>query len=155
MSEPAKLAYNDDDFDCRPPIVSHTIDGNPTYAYRSPLPFDLRFRPVPKKAAAPKRNWDEGVKTYLIGIEGSHLTKIGRANNPKTRMETFQTGQPMTLSLLWVCEGNYEAKLHRRFADHRVRGEWFDLSAFGNPVEAVSSAVDEIKAAEAEAAAKL
>lgn len=148
MSEPTELEHTVDDFDGRPPIVSRTIEGDPTYAYRPMLSFDQRFPPLPKKAEPPKPNWDEGVKTYLIGAEGSRLTKIGKANNPKARMESLQTGQPMTLSLLWACDGYYEGKLHRRFKDYRVRGEWFDLTPLGDPVEVVAAAVEEIKAAE-------
>jgi Meiotically up-regulated gene 113 len=82
--------------------------------------------------------------TYLIGAEGSHLVKIGYAVDPKKRLAMLQTGQPLTLSLLWSCHGDHEQALHRRFAEHRVRGEWFDLTPLGDPVQAVQAAVEEI-----------
>ncbi|MFF4746815.1 GIY-YIG nuclease family protein [Streptomyces sp. NPDC001268] len=87
-------------------------------------------------------------KTYLIAAEGSPLVKIGLAKIPEARMAQLQTGQPMTLSLLWVCEGDYERKLHRWFADHRARGEWFDLTSLGDPTEVVAAALEGIKASE-------
>jgi hypothetical protein len=149
VSEPTKLERAVDDFDGRPPICSDTIDGDPTYAYRPMLSFDERFPPIRKKVEPPKFDWDKDTQTYLMGIEGSRLTKIGKAKHPKSRLEQLQTGQPATLSLLWTCSGFYEGKLHRRFRGYRVRGEWFDLTPLGDPVEVVKAAVKEIEAAEA------
>lgn len=152
MSEPTNPDCATDDFDGRPPIVSRTFDCDPTYAYRPMLPLDERFPPIPKKVEPPQFNWEKDTQTYLIGIEGSRLTKIGKTNNPKARLEQLQTGQPAALSLLWTCVGFYEGKLHRRFAAYKVRGEWFDLTPLGDPVEVVEAAVEEIKAAEAQSA---
>lgn len=59
-------------------------------------------------------------------------------------MLTLQTGQPVTLNLAWTIDGVYERELHQKFAAYRVRGEWFDLSALGDPVAAVEAAVAEI-----------
>jgi len=84
--------------------------------------------------------------TYLIGIKGSGLVKIGWAKDPKKRLALLQIGHPMVLSLLWVTKGPYERALHRRFAGHRVRGEWFDFTPLGDPVEVVEAAVAEIGA---------
>jgi hypothetical protein len=59
----------------------------------------------------------------------------------------MQTGLPTVLSLLWTCLGgrDLERALHERFAPHRVRGEWFDLTPIGDPVEVVRAAVAEIQ----------
>jgi hypothetical protein len=87
--------------------------------------------------------------TYLIGIENSQLVKIGyTGGDPKRRLAELQTGQPMQMSLLWSCVGNYEADLHVRFDPYHHRGEWFDLSPLGDPVETVQAAVQELKIAE-------
>ncbi|MFG2352617.1 GIY-YIG nuclease family protein [Streptomyces sp. NPDC048521] len=86
-------------------------------------------------------------KTYLITAEGLSLGKIGRAKDPRTRLRQLQTGQPVELSLAWACDGDFEQALHRRFADNRVRGEWFDLASLGNPAEILDAAVAEIREA--------
>lgn len=82
-------------------------------------------------------------QTYLIAAEGSPLVKIGQALHPSKRLQSLQTGQPAKLSLVWTHEGDFEDALHRRFAVHRVRGEWFDLTPYGDPVAAVEAAIEE------------
>ena len=85
-------------------------------------------------------------KTYLIGIEGSPLVKIGYTSaEPKDRLRGMQTGLPFELTLLWFTKGDFEDELHDIFAEHRVRGEWFDLTPLGDPVQIVRSAVAEIR----------
>lgn len=105
---------------------------------RSPAP-GLPFRP---------KHQASGSCTYMIGAEGSNLVKIGWAKEPKNRVSYLQIGSPLLLALLWSDEGPYEGPLHQRFKDYRVRGEWFDLTSLGDPVEVVTAAVEEIKAAE-------
>ncbi|MEU9438370.1 GIY-YIG nuclease family protein [Streptomyces sp. NPDC048252] len=77
-------------------------------------------------------------RVYLIGSPSSPLVKIGWTDNPKRRLRNLQTGSPVPLRLLALFEGGntVEAELHRRFADKRRHGEWFDLGP--NPVEVVS-----------------
>jgi hypothetical protein len=90
------------------------------------------------------------VVTYLLGVEGSPLVKIGHTTaSPKSRMASLQTGLPMQLSLLWSYEGDFESALHIHFAAYRVRGEWFDLTSLGDSIDVVKAAVGEIEAARA------
>lgn len=97
----------------------------------------------PKAAKQPRQ---AKANTYLIGAEGSPLVKIGFTSGaPKARMSSLQTGVPMRLSLLWSTEGNYEKGLHDRFCEHRVIGEWFDLTSLGDPVIVVQNAVAELQ----------
>ena len=119
--------------------------------------FDERFPPLSpereqdaiekwtRKTSTPKRpSVPKQVRpcTYLVGAEGSPLVKIGyTGGDPKARLASLQTGQPMTLSLLWSVDSNYEKWLHDRFAEYRVRGEWFDLTPLGDPVTVVKDAV--------------
>jgi hypothetical protein len=115
----------------------------------APRKNNERFRPLlPGRASALERKWQrmqEVPRTYLIGAEHTHLVKIGHTTlDPQRRLAALQTGQPMTLSLLWSTTGKYERELHRRFAAYRVRGEWFDLTSFGDPVETVQRAVHEM-----------
>ncbi|MFF5473368.1 GIY-YIG nuclease family protein [Streptomyces achromogenes] len=120
--------------------------------------FADRFPPLPaaRKASAqrrrpsapyPTKRRPPTPTTYLIGMEGSSSVKIGyTSTNPRKRLAGLQTGQPMLLSLLWSCPGNYEADLHARFSSYHQRGEWFDLSPLGDSVEVVKAAVAEMEA---------
>ncbi|WP_327259821.1 MULTISPECIES: GIY-YIG nuclease family protein [unclassified Streptomyces] len=87
---------------------------------------------------------------YLIGSPDSPLVKIGWTDNPERRLRHLQTGSPVPLRLLAIFEGGniVEAELHRRFADKRRHGEWFDLGP--DPVGAVSPFVKVAQVEEAE-----
>jgi hypothetical protein len=78
---------------------------------------------------------------YLIQAGDMRMTKIGLAINPGARLKELQTGNPHILKLCYVLtveQAAYlEAKLHRYFKDHRLRGEWFELFA--------DDIIDEIK----------
>lgn len=104
----------------------------------------LRQLTAPKPRFA-SSNQPEATFTYLVGVAGSEHVKIGYAKEPEKRVAYLQTGSPMELTLLWAEEGVYEALLHREFHAYRVRGEWFDFSALGDPVEVVAAAVKRIK----------
>lgn len=66
---------------------------------------------------------------YLVKL-GKHY-KIGISKNPKDRLKEF-TLLPYELEEIIVKEvNNYELveeKLHTKYKDFRVRGEWFELS---------------------------
>ncbi|CUW31744.1 GIY-YIG nuclease family protein [Streptomyces reticuli] len=107
--------------------------------------------PPPNAAVEPPRptriRSRKTASTYLIGIDGLPFVKIGRtAADPRARLAGLQTGQPMQLHLLWSCEGDFEAELHIRFDAYHYRGEWFDLSPLGDPVDVMKAAVAEIQA---------
>lgn len=108
-----------------------------------------RARPAEPAAQIPIQKPAPKPSTYLIGIEGSPLVKIGyTGGDPKKRLANLQTGVPMELALLHTWPGDHEGGLHRRFAQYRKRGEWFDLTSLGDPVAVVQAAIDEIQAAE-------
>jgi hypothetical protein len=68
---------------------------------------------------------------YVIHAAEAARVKIGcTKEDPVKRLKTFQTGCPVALDLVAVLEGGWqkEQELHRRFADKRMRGEWFDDS---------------------------
>ena len=74
--------------------------------------------------------------------------KIGHTTqSPEKRLKSLQTGQPMSLRLLWKVTGDFESALHVHFAAYRVRGEWFDLTPLGDPIDVVKAAVGEIEVA--------
>lgn len=128
------------------------------WAYaREGIPYPEAAKPVPEQPRpvdAPPRSpkgKTTGTKphTYLIAAEGTHLVKIGIAKDPMRRLKELQTGQPMDLQLLWSIAGDYERDLHVHFCAYRVRGEWFDLTSLGDPIDVVKAAVGEIEASRA------
>ncbi|MDX2295864.1 MULTISPECIES: GIY-YIG nuclease family protein [Streptomyces] len=79
----------------------------------------------------------------MIGAEGLDAVKIGTTTDIGKRLGSLQTGLPLTLSVLWTCEGNrdLERALHEEFRAYRQRGEWFDLTRLGDPVAVVYKSV--------------
>lgn len=65
---------------------------------------------------------------YLVSTRQGFV-KIGQTNNLTRRLSQLQTANPEPLTLLLVLRGgaDTERALHQRFAQHRTRGEWFDL----------------------------
>ncbi|MER6332639.1 GIY-YIG nuclease family protein [Streptomyces sp. NPDC001034] len=102
---------------------------------------DADFTQVP----APARPIDEalGQVVYVVGAEGLDAVKIGTTTDVAKRISSMQTGLPLTLSVLWTCEGgrSLERALHEEFRAYRQRGEWFDLTRLGDPVSVVHKAV--------------
>lgn len=66
-------------------------------------------------------------KVYFVQSVNGGPIKIGCALDPASRLETLQTSYPEPLKLLAVTDGGFELerKLHEKFSDHRVHGEWF------------------------------
>jgi hypothetical protein len=54
--------------------------------------------------------------------------KIGRAVHVGQRVASLQTGTPHELRVLRILKGDRESEMHARFADDRIRGEWFRWS---------------------------
>lgn len=66
---------------------------------------------------------------YFIG-DGEGYVKIGFTAQLHGRLAELQSGNARPLTVLKYCRGGLveERELHRRFAEHRVRGEWFRLA---------------------------
>jgi hypothetical protein len=67
--------------------------------------------------------------TYIVGGVGQALIKIGRTTGePRSRMQTMQTGSPVPLLLLATLpHPRWEDVLHQHYAARRRQGEWFSL----------------------------
>ena len=95
---------------------------------------------------------------YVIGPEDSSIVKIGHTTNePSFRLGNLQIGNHQRLVVRWACEGGepLEKHLHAVFKDYRIRGEWFDFSPLGDPVQAVRAEVGEAAARQARGEALL
>jgi hypothetical protein len=64
---------------------------------------------------------------YFIQAASGGPIKIGVSDNPEVRLKDLQCSHHERLVLRRVMEGGaaLERELHARFADHRIRGEWF------------------------------
>lgn len=65
--------------------------------------------------------------TYFMGWKGGPI-KIGKALNPEVRLTQHQTSCPYRL-YLWAVTTHPiydELRLHTRFRDYRLMGEWFE-----------------------------
>jgi hypothetical protein len=64
---------------------------------------------------------------YFVQQGENGPVKIGRAVDPERRVATLQTGNAIDLHLREVVPGDstLESTMHQRFADARIRGEWF------------------------------
>ena len=69
---------------------------------------------------------------YLYLMVKPWRTKIGISHDPHKRRKQLSTRRSPDLPrLLWYCEiadRATEPKWHKRFADRRLDGEWFNLS---------------------------
>jgi hypothetical protein len=67
---------------------------------------------------------------YFIGCGITGPVKIGIAADPNIRLATLQTGHFDDLHLLAVTRGGREGEVayHRKFAEFKLKGEWFTRS---------------------------
>ena len=147
-SEPVEI--NDPECDIRPARRRLIALGDPSRAlYTPPSPRERYQARGRTRRTRFVQDYQPGeTYTYLIGAEGSDLVKIGYAKDPDKRVMFLQTGSPMRLSILWAERGSYEAALHAEFREVLAHGEWFNLTALGDPVVLVTEAVARIKAAQ-------
>ncbi|MHB9879068.1 GIY-YIG nuclease family protein [Pacificimonas sp. ICDLI1SI03] len=63
---------------------------------------------------------------FMQGEDGGPI-KIGRARNPAKRLKAVQLGHPAPLKILATRYGGAaeERRLHRKYAESRMAGEWF------------------------------
>jgi hypothetical protein len=69
---------------------------------------------------------------YYIACTATERLKIGYTRGePEVRLKQLQTGSAAELRLIACHEGEPEdeRRLHDKYADHRVRGEWFQMSS--------------------------
>ena len=66
--------------------------------------------------------------TYFIRCTGTGRIKIGRAQRVEYRLAAIKHMCPYPLECLGILRGDHEAKLHQRFKENRLHGEWFEPS---------------------------
>lgn len=68
-----------------------------------------------------------GCLLYVIRRRDTHEIKIGVSFEPKKRLRSIQAyhARPLELLVTVAAKRNAEEKAHKRFAAHRLSGEWF------------------------------
>ncbi len=68
---------------------------------------------------------------YFVQVGASGPVKIGIARDPAARLANLQTAHHETLEMRAITVGGAEQEVayHRLFAEHRLRGEWFNPHA--------------------------
>lgn len=64
--------------------------------------------------------------TYLIKDMTNGYYKIGKSVNPIFREKTLRAEYPKIITII-TTEQNIETKLHKKYKEYRLRGEWFDI----------------------------
>lgn len=93
--------------------------------------YTRRLNPPERTATKTKtieRYYPNAAKTYLMRDENTGCTKIGKSVNPRVRERTLLSDKP-TITLFMICDNLVEKELHAKYADKRVRGEWFNLTS--------------------------
>ena len=92
---------------------------------------EYQHRQAKKRQAEERTSGKQGFVYLLKSPSGFY--KIGRTKSPEDRLRTFSVKLPFEVEFEHIteCQDMYylEKTLHKRFADNRVNGEWFDLTA--------------------------
>lgn len=117
----------------RPDWLGRFVSRNPVDAKGSPYFVKIgatrRFSADGiKRLQVAVQNYDcRPVYMYFLELYGMRCIKIGIADDWRKRIQNLQTASPIRLKRLLVlrsCVGA-EPMMHQKFADLRMRGEWF------------------------------
>lgn len=66
---------------------------------------------------------------YVYFLRAGNTVKIGFSTNLRGRLEKLRNGNSYPVFICKFVKGSRktEASFHKRFAEYRLRGEWFDL----------------------------
>ena len=81
----------------------------------------------------------ECVYFLLFVLRGFRAIKIGKSEKKEgvmSRVKSIQTSSPVKLVLLGYTLG-CEYKLHQRFKEHKINGEWFAYDSIKNEIEEI------------------
>lgn len=70
------------------------------------------------------------MSVYFITCRQTGTVKIGNSLEPHARLRELQTAHPYELKVEAVLPGGHEEEhdMHRRFAEERLKGEWFTIT---------------------------
>jgi hypothetical protein len=87
-------------------------------------------KPAPKKKRdlSAKERWIEKNDHVYFARRGE-VVKVGHSTQPEKRLRLLETQSGLALDEVVLTLGGraLEQRYHRRFADHRDKGEWFTM----------------------------
>lgn len=83
------------------------------------------YTPPPQPKPAPKIVGHG----HVYFLRAGNVVKIGHSTNLRSRFKSLKTGIAEDARVVKIMPGgrNREREFHKRFAEYRLRGEWFDL----------------------------
>ena len=137
------------EFICEVPLCFYKKEANwPTHAQLRDLGFVFLQEDTPRVVLWNGRKFQEGgsgvsividefisntTGVYLINIRNTNKYKIGKTNNSKKRLKSFQTGNSFDFSLIDFKQTNepfkLEKYLHSTFKQSSTGGEWFTFDS--------------------------
>jgi hypothetical protein len=95
--------------------------------YTNPQKAELTALAAPAVRADLAERLPEGSFIYIVTDSNPDAVKIGKTSNLSQRLSTLQTASSRPLQLLALLPGDYDLEnaLHRRLAEVRLHGEWF------------------------------
>ncbi len=101
------------------------IKANPGLVAKPPRATIKAAKNEPPKVALGQKGW-----VYFITGGDEDIVKIGFTTNRDSRLSGLQTGAHKELRYEYTFPAHEAAEriLHRHFAKHRIRGEWYKLT---------------------------
>lgn len=104
-----------------------------SYDYWPPAKNPTKFfKKGPRKSLLASQPTDSTDYVYLIKVNRQNIFKIGKSNDPRSRLDSFQTASPHKLKIVHTFPADNasaaEETLHELFHPIRMEGEWFNLS---------------------------
>lgn len=126
---PAKLAER---WECSPNYVTNMIKNGvlPGFTIGGKL-WRIKAEDVEAFEATGAMPFNKEPCDVYVIKSGTHV-KIGKASDVVKRISSLQTANPSEIEVIAILtEGDghkLERELHKRFARHRFRGEWFNFN---------------------------
>lgn len=85
-----------------------------------------------QRQVKPNNNTFRNEPGYIYIIRANGLIKIGKSSEPDSRVKQLQTAMPYEIELLFKVQTDdmtwLERETHWALQEHRIRGEWFDVT---------------------------
>lgn len=115
------------------------------YDFTIPYALMIVYLNMPSEGVFEKVNINK-TEGYVYLIHSEHGTKIGKSVRPIQRITQLQTQMPFNFRYIentFVKDySKTETELHKRFANKRLNGEWFNLS--DNEIETCRSILNKL-----------
>ena len=85
----------------------------------------------PRKSHLATQLTDNTEYVYIIKVQGENIYKIGKSNDPQSRLNSLQPASPYKLKIIHKFTADNastaEETLHELLSSYRMEGEWFNI----------------------------